>query len=1042
MGGSKKQTVGYRYSLGMHLALCHGPIDAIREILVDRRTAWSVTTGGGVSGGGAAVETRIGTVAGMAATAALAGDTGATITFPGTRAGVRIGRDYRLHLANGTSQTITLQGVGFNADSNVTTWSVLPEALSFPAQSVEVFKATSAASNAGACGGRIRINKPDLFGGEKREGGIRGDVDVLMGGPGQGQNDYLAARMNGEVPGYRGLCSLVLRQVYLGINPYLKPWAVRVTRVRTGEAGAAQWYSEKAPIVPEANISDAAIYITLDVSGSMSGTRMAAQKAGVAALIREIGASVDPDRSNDIRIVLWNAGVAGSIERRNMEPEDYTALENWMLALSNSTSGGTNFNVAFSQAGAFFAGGGSKRRIVIFVTDGEPSPVSSVDAAEETIASLPPIDIFGFNIALANTTFTARIDNTPVDGVPVIPAGNPQALVASLRGAFGNGPDMNPAHIIRECLTNRDWGLGYSTVEIGDSFTAAADTLFAEGFGLSLIWQQDSSIEDFIASVLDHIDATLFIDRRSGLWELKLIRADYAAANLPLFDETNVVDWGRLGRRAPSDLVNSVTVRFTDAWTDDTGAVSVTDTARVQAMGEVIATTLDYPGIRYQGLAIRVAERDLRALSVPLLTGEIVVNREGADLGPGDVIRLRSERLGLDDVVMRISEIGQGDGRDNGIRLKLAEDVFALGATAIAGGRMPTGTGVAAPPRALSRRMVAEAPYWLLVRELGHNEADRILTEDPDAGALVATGERPSADALAAEIWIDPGTGPAQEGVVAFAPTVLLAEDVSDHPEDRVFPVTGWRDIGEVGIGTLASVGGELVRVDGITSNAITVGRGCLDTVPRAHAADTPVIFFDEGARITEDSWAAGETLAIRLLPETGRGTLAFALAPEDSVTLDRRAIRPLPPGRVQVNGSYAPDVDALVASDVELTWTHRDRLTQTSPVIVDHTAGDIGPEPGVAYAIEARWIDPDTGAPLLPPSITIDAGSGTSWTLAPEDIPETGAPERSAEIDLAVRSRRLVSGTWITDREARRFRLTAPFAAGWDRGWGFLWGS
>jgi hypothetical protein len=336
MGGrSKAQTVGFRYSLGMHLALCHGPIDAIREILVDRRTAWSVTTGGGVSGGGAAVETRIGAVAGMAATAALAGDTGATITFPGTRAGVRIGRDYRLQLANGASQTITLRGVTYIAATNVTSWSVLPEALSFPAQSVEVFEATSAASNAGAGGGRIRIDKPDLFGGESREGGVVGDVDVLMGGPAQGQNDYLAARMNGDVPGYRGLCSLVLRQVYLGINPYLKPWAVRVTRVLTGEAGAAQWYPEKAAIVPEANISDAAIYIALDVSGSMSGTRMAAQKAGVAALIREIGASVDPDRPNDIRIVLWNAGVAGSIERREMSPDDYAALEAWMLALSN-----------------------------------------------------------------------------------------------------------------------------------------------------------------------------------------------------------------------------------------------------------------------------------------------------------------------------------------------------------------------------------------------------------------------------------------------------------------------------------------------------------------------------------------------------------------------------------------------------------------------------------------------------------------------------------------------------------------------------------
>ena len=503
-----------------------------------------------------------------------------------------------------------------------------------------------------------------------------------------------------------------------------------------------------------------------------------------------------------------------------------------------------------------------------------------------------------------------------------------------------------------------------------------------------------------------------------------------------------MVDWGRLGRRAPAELVSSVTVRFTDPATDDTGAVSVTDTARVQAMGEVIAATLDYPGIRSQALALRVAERDLRALSAPLLSGEITVTREAAGLAPGDVIRLRSARLGLDDVVMRISEIGQGDGRENGIRLKLAEDVFALGRTAIAGGRMPSGTGVAAPPRALGRRMVAEAPYWLLVRELGHAEADRILAEDPDAGTLVAAGERPSADALAAQLWVDAGTGPVEEGVVAFAPTVLLAADLSGDPDARVVPVTGWRDIGAVAIGTLAGIGNELVRVDGIAGSAVTVGRGCLDTVPRAHPAGTAVVFFSDVARITETSWAAGETLAVRLLPETGRGTLAFAAAPEDRVTLDRRAIRPLPPGRVQGNGSYAPDPDALLAGDLVLSWAHRDRLSQTSPVIADHTAGDIGPEPGVGYVVEVRWIDPDTGAALLPAGIVIDAGTATNRTLAPEDIPESAAPDRTAEIEIAVRARRQVDGTWLTDRTARGYRLSAPFAAGWDRGWGFLWGS
>ena len=1041
MGGrSKRQTVGFRYSLGMHLALCHGPVDAIREILVDRRTAWSVTTGAGIAGTGAGVETRLGAVAAMQATAAQAGETAATVAFPGRLAGVRLGQDYRLLLADGTRHVVTVQGIGYDTASDTSSWSVQPDTLSFPAQLVEVVEASSAASTAGAGGGRIRIDKAGLFGGESREGGIVGDVDVLMGGPGQGANDYLAARTGAEVPGFRGLCSLVLRQVYLGLNPYLKPWAVRVTRVLAGEAGSLQWYPETAPIVPEASISDAAIYIALDVSGSMSGTRMAAQKAGVAALIREIGAGTDPDRPNDMAVVLWNSSVMDTIERRNMGPADYAALEDWMLALSNSTSGGTSFDAAFAAAGAFFAGSGEKRRIVIFVTDGEPSPVSSVEAALASIASLPPADIFGFNIALSDTTHTARLDTTPVDGVPVIPPGDSQALVASLRGAFGNGPDMNPAHIIRECLTNRDWGLGYADMEIGESFTAAADTLFAEGFGLSLIWQQDSSIEEFIVSVLDHIDATLFIDRRTGLWELRLIRADYDPATLPLFDETNVVDWGRLGRRAPSDLVNSVTVRFTDAWTDAPGSVSVTDTARVQDMGQVIATTLDYPGLRYQGLAVRVAERDLRALSVPLLTGEITVNRAGAGLGPGDVIRLRSARRGLDDVVMRISEIGQGDGRDNGIRLKIAEDIFALGATAIAGGRMSPGSGVSAPPRALAHRMVTEAPYWLLVRELGHSEADRILAEDPDAGALIATGERPSADALAAELWIDPGTGPVQDGAVDFAPSAVLAADVTDNPEDRVLPVTDWRGLGEVGIGTLAGIGGELVRIDGITANTITLGRGCLDTVPLAHPAGTPVLFFDDSARITDGAYAAGETLAVRLLPETGRGTLAFAQAPEDSVTLAARAIRPLPPGRAMANGGYGIDREAFLAGDVTLSWAHRDRLAQPGPVLDDYTAGDIGPEPGVSYVVDIRWVDPATGAAMAPVAARIPAGTGTSHTITHAEIPVGEAPPAVSEVEVRVLAVRDVDGSPRESRTGRSYRLA--ILDGWGAAWGADWGA
>jgi hypothetical protein len=195
--------------------------------------------------------------------------------------------------------------------------------------------------------------------------------------------------------------------------------------------------------------------------------------------------------------------------------------------------------------------------------------------------------------------------------------------------------------------------------------------------------------------------------------------------------------------------------------------------------------------------------------------------------------------------------------------------------------------------------------------------------------------------------------------------------------------------------------------------------------------------------------WAHGRRKLIAAKPKKGSPIVDEALLRiaalykvEGILTLDRRAIRPLPPGRVQGNGSYAPDVDALITGDLVLSWAHRDRLTQTSPVIVDHTGASIGPEPGVSYSVEVRWVDPDTGTALLPPGIVIDAGITSSWILAPGDISDLGAPERTAEIDDAVRSRRLVEGVWLTDREARWVRLTAPFAAGWDRGWGYFWGT
>jgi hypothetical protein len=92
-------------------------------------------------------------------------------------------------------------------------------------------------------------------------------------------------------------------------------------------------------------------------------------------------------------------------------------------------------------------------------------------------------------------------------------------------------------------------------------------------------------------------------------------------------------------------------------------------------------------------------------------------------------------------------------------------------------------------------------------------------------------------------------------------------------------------------------------------------------------------------------------------------------------------------------------------------------------------------------YIIEIRWVDPDTGAQIDPPAAVMDLGTATSRTLTFEDIPDETAPDRVVEIDVMVRARRSVGGTWIYARAHRTMRFAAPFAAGWGAAWGFNWG-
>lgn len=97
--------------------------------------------------------------------------------------------------------------------------------------------------------GTISISAPALFGGDQKEGGILGELDVLFGGPTQGVNSYLLAKQGNPQSAHRGVTTVVYKGGLIGANnPYPKPWSFRLRRTVSGWFNNAPWYPEVAAV--------------------------------------------------------------------------------------------------------------------------------------------------------------------------------------------------------------------------------------------------------------------------------------------------------------------------------------------------------------------------------------------------------------------------------------------------------------------------------------------------------------------------------------------------------------------------------------------------------------------------------------------------------------------------------------------------------------------------------------------------------------------------------------------------------------------------
>lgn len=774
--------------------------------------------------------------------------------------------------------------------------------------------------------GQISVNNRKLFGGEDigGQGGVSGIIDFENGNESQGANSYLQAQIDSRMPAFRGVTAFVFRKFYFGMSQYLKIFNARLQRIHTTTGGATQWYDEKAAIstigtgTPVINrIDDWEYQIT--------------------------PAEANPGRENFVPPSTgWQQGQSpfGHHDPGDPSPGAGPLNTDWPIGtvlwlrkvIPNKMGGILRLSGVMDNGYAVIINGQVYAQVNPDNLDPPPSPTDVSFAGPLPNQSTIEIVVKAYDEAdpANNTYFEAT-------------------------GVFMQASDMNPAHIIRECLTDADWGMGYLAADVDDaSFKTAADALYTEGMGMSILWDKSTKIEDFVKDVCRHINATLYVSRTTGKFVLKLIRNDYVLDDLFELHPNHVEKIENYTCQTDEELVNSVTVQFWDSSTNAQGSVTERDTALIQQQGAEINTTAQYPGFTNSDIGTRVALRDLVTLSTPLISCTVTADRSAKDLNIGDAFKLFWPDFNESYIVMRVVGMTLGNGKKNNVVLTVTQDQFALPGQGTSIAPNPTWEDPSGPPVAASVRIAVEAPYYELIQREDQSTVDQRLNDEPLAGYVLASAEKPNASSINMDLQVDSGAGYASEGTADFSPCAVLAADLPQEIGPSTVAVTPGSDFSRMTTGVHAQVGNELVRVDAVDTNAntVTLGRGVLDTVPVKHLTGSVLMSWDEYAAMDETQYLDGESIAVKLVTKSGSRSMIEASTPADTVVMDQRAIRPYAPGQVRLNGSAYP---ASIAGALTVTWKHRNRVTQADQ-LVDNSMGDVTPAPNNRYGL--RFLD------------------------------------------------------------------------------------
>lgn len=491
------------------------------------------------------------------------------------------------------------------------------------------------------------------------------------------------------------------------------------------------------------------------------------------------------------------------------------------------------------------------------------------------------------------------------------------------------GDDANPAYVVYEFLTDSRFGAAISTSLVDlSTFEACAQILFNEGYGVSGVVDSEKQASAVIEDILKVVQGKLITDASTGVMKLKLLRNDYAFDDLPVLNASNVKGVTNFNRGSLDTAINEVKVKYlsvADGFTERTASAQNLG-LRIHK-GDTDGVSYDFLSVSTGALAARIAQRELRPLSVPLAGCVIECNRSMFNVEMLDVVRLDWPPLQVEGLVMRVMGVDVGSLQDSSLKLTLVQDVFGVQSTVYTDGGERTWVKPTFEPTDPVSIQIVEAPS-IFNETAGLTRTLMTLVEQPAAGQNYKLITRQGI-----ESWSEQGDYP-------FTPVFTLNEPLPASPATLATGPIVSGNISKLdnystnenreALGILY-IAGEWLSYETFTILTSTtaqlknVRRALFGSTAKAHPASTKLWAVSEGHGITLSQFTAGSAVYLKTLVKTQTRRQTEPEATERSFVVKGTNDLVFPPAKVLVNGVEGGEISGVA----EVSWRYRSGAEQ-----------------------------------------------------------------------------------------------------------------